>query len=311
MKQEESNQGVRDGKLVKTASKKVRETIIAKFAKHLEGSAYVVLDDFIRELIDIKSILMRTRAPSRQYAVALAAKSALDVYLELLLIPRQQLSHTKPEPETSAAAAQELTLAAEDALRVSHVLWNHVDAKPTYEDLKREINKTRNPELTMQLLFSAHSTEDGVNTSSGNTLPTIPAAPRFIASANQQRLTLKVKFVDEDPGQATVVIAGSGDPDAQCLQGLFERRIRLVFDETVLPGFGKLLVLAQAADVEIQVLADVQRGLGIGSAKNDLLQAVESIDEARTRAIIAAELRMMMSVDEELPFEQVPASISH
>jgi len=40
------------------------------------------------------------------------------------------------------------------------------------------------------------------------------------------------------------------------------------------------------------------------------LQAVESIDEARTRAIIAANLRMMMSVDEELPFEQAPASIS-
>jgi hypothetical protein len=304
MKQEETNQGVRDGNFVKVASKKARETILKRIARIVDGRAYVVLDDFVRELGEIKGILLRMRAPERRYSVALLAETAECIFLELLLIPRAQKSHTSPEPETSAEASHEMTHAANEAMQISQALWLTPDANPTYEDLQREINKASNPELTRQLLLSAHSSDDSVTAATGNELPAIPAAPRYIASGSSQQVALKIKWVDEDAGQATVTIRGAKDPDALCLHGLFDRRVRLVFDETALPGFGKLLVLAQAAEVDIQLQANVQRGLGPGSARHDQLLANEVVDEVVTRAIISEKMKPMMTVNAELPFEE-------
>lgn len=235
---------------------------------------------------------------------AIPAEVAKKVWLELLLIPRQQMAHSSTEPATSAAAAVEMTEAADDAIRIHQALWQTDDASPTFEDLQRELSKAQSPELTAQLLFSAHSVDDAVNTSTGNSLPSIPATPRYIACSSRPKLTLSIKSVDEDPGLAMVVVIGAENPDDVAMKGLFERRATLAFDETAFPGLGKLLVLAQAADANVPMRVSVRRGLGPASTKHDQLGVVELVDEVRTREIIAAQLVSMKAVTEELPFNE-------
>ena len=302
MKQEQANQAAREGGVVQVASKSLRDTILERVSRLLDSITYLVVDDFLREIAAIKTMLTRLQAPGRGYAVALRSETARSVLLELLMIPSQQDTFASAPPSTSTAASAELTLATRDAARIIHTLWQDPAATPTFEAVHRALEKSRHPPLTERLLFSSHPPDDAATTAAGNALPTLPSVPRSVACERRPQLLLEVKSVDEEARQTWVRIEGADDPEALALRGLFGRRVRLVYDDDAFPGLGKLLVLAQAADVRVSLRVVVQRGLGPKAAKQDLLSVSEVVDETRIRETIGANLMRMKAVDAELPF---------
>lgn len=306
MRQEQVNQDARDGKLIQVASMAVREAVVERVSRLVDGKSFLMLDDFFRELEALRALLRQAQAPGRGYAYAVPADIAKPVLLELLLVPARQADLADDCPATSTAASKELAKAAQDAERIAHKLWQGKDSVPTLELLDKELAKCKHRELTERLLFSAQGTDATPTTAAGNLLPRLPAIPRHIACEARPKVSLIVKSVDEDQRVAWVVIEAADNPDAIALSGLFTRRVQMAFDDQVFPGLGKLLLLAQTTEVAIQAYVVVRRGLGANPAKQDLLSVSELLDEPATRETIAAGLVKMQAVKPQLDLELSP-----
>lgn len=305
MKQEEVNQGVRRGELVVVATAKLREKIIERVQRLIDDAPYVALSDVLREMDEIKRMLTRMGNRSRRYSVALAADMAKSVMLALLLIPERQEKIPRAGDESGPAqAAAELAKAGDDARRIADKLWGGIDPTPTIEAWHRELAKAADPTLTEQLLVATRTEDAKAHDPKGRPYTEIPAAPKSLPSAKVQEVELLVRTVDEDPGVALVRVESAADPDGPAMEGLFERRLRLVFDEESHPGVAKFLELAQVTDVHVRTRVHVTRGLGAFGAKHDELRLAEVIDEAESRRRMSRRLLEMNAVTGDLFAEQ-------
>jgi hypothetical protein len=255
VKQEEINQEVRNGDLVVVATAKLREKVLERIRRLIDGVHYVALSDLLREINEIRIMLSRLRGGRRRYAVAVAAEIAQSIMLALLLIPERQKAidvgggseHTGSAE--SAKVVEDLAKAEDGARRVADKLWGSKEATPTIEAWDRELSKLGERRELSEHLLVAPRTEDGkVHDSNGRPLVEIPPAPKSLPSTNNEEVELQVRSVDADPGLAIVKVLRAANPDGPAMKGLFDRRLRLVFEEEVWPGIAKFLELAQYTD---------------------------------------------------------------
>ena len=310
MKQEEVNQKLRTGDLVLVATANLREKILERGQRLIDGVRYVALSDLLREVNEIRSMLLRMRSKSRRYAVAVPADVAESVMLAMLLIPGGQAELADGDDGIGSAGntqkPDELVRAGDDARRIASKLWGVDDAAPTIELWDRELSKLGpRRELSEQLLVAARTADGKAHGASGQPLADLPLAPKSLPSANHEDVELHVKSVDEDPGLAIVVVMGAAHPHGPAMAGLFERRVRLTFDEELHPGVAKFLELAQVTDFHVLARVRVHRGLGARNAKHDELQLAEVIDERGSRDRISRRLLEMNAVTVDL-FEALP-----
>jgi hypothetical protein len=302
MKQEEANQAARNGDLIIVATAKVRGKILERAKRLIEGTSYVMLGDFLREINEIKGMLSCLAGRGRRYTVALSADLAQAVMLALLLVPDRQMKVPGGgrSPGNSAEAAEELERAIDEARRVSNVLWGSNASIPTIESWQRELSKTANRQLVEQLMVARRTDDAHAHDGVGRPLAHIPPAPKELRSAGAHAVELQVRNVDEDPSIACVKVMSADNPDAPAMKGMLDRRLRLAFDETRIAGIAKLLALAQVTDVHVQARVRVTRGLGTSNAKRDELELSEVIDEIDTRKKISLRLLEMKAVNRDL-----------
>lgn len=290
MKQEKVHQGLREGELVLMATAKLREQVIERARRLVDGAEYVPISDFLREIEVIKGMLCRLRSRGRQYAVGLPAEVAQSVMLALLLIPDAQAElasagkSSLADAFSSSPPVEELAKASDGARRVAEKLWGSRESAPTIEAWQHELTKLGSlGSLAEQLLTTARTQDGKPIDASGRPLANVPPAPKALPSAFAQEVEVDVRTVDEDPGVAMVKVRGAAEPDGAAMKGMFERRLRLRFDEESHPGIAKFLALAQATDVRVRARVNVQRGLGSSNAKHDELRLSEVIDETGSR----------------------------
>jgi hypothetical protein len=305
MKQEEINQEVRKGGLVVVATAKLREKILERTRRLIDGVQYVTLADLLREVNEIKSMLSRLRQRGQKYAVAVDAQTAQSVMLALLLVPERQADlesgGNKAGQTGTAKTAAELAKAADDARRIAGQLWGKPDSVPTIEGWDRELSKLgKEGKLAGQLLVAPRTEGGKVHDALGRPLIELPAAPKALPSEGPKEVQLSVGPVDPETGFAVVRVMSAADPDGPAMRGLFERRVPLAFDDERLRGIAKLLELAQVTDTLLRVRVGVTRGLTEANAKLDSLQLAEVIDEAETRRRMSRRLLEMEAVTEDL-----------
>jgi hypothetical protein len=308
MKQEEINQELRNGETVLTGSAKLRDKVLERIQRTIDGNQYLTISDLVREINEISALLMRHGARGRQYAVAVSVAVAKTVLLALLLIPeRQKKTPGLKAPENSAEATAELERTIDAARSAAHVLFGTENATPTIEKWERERAKAVNCQLWEQLLTAPRVEGVAVFGGAGGQLLQIPAIPKALPAADTQKVVLQVKTVDEDSGVALVNVLSAANPDGPALRGLFDRRLPLSFDEDATPGIAKLLELAQVTDVHLQVLVTVARGLGASNTKLDALKVSEVLDEPAVRLMISRQLLAMKAVNGDLFVDEVGA----
>lgn len=305
MKQEEINEEVRKGGLIVVATAKLRERILERTRRLIDGVQYVTLADLLREVDEIKSMLSRLRQRGQKYAVAVDAQTAQSVMLALLLVPARQADLekgcNKAGQAATAKSAAELAKAGDDARRIAEQLWRKADSVPTIEGWDRELSKL-GPEgkLAGQLLVAPRTEGGEVHDALGRPLIELPTAPKALPSQVHQEVELSVGPVDPETGIAVVRVMSAADPDGPAMRGLFERRVPLSFDDEKLPGVAKLLELAQATDTFVRARVGVTRGLSAKHAKLDALRLAEVIDEAETRKRMSRRLLEMKAVTGDL-----------
>ncbi len=305
MKQEEINQEVRKGGLVVVATAKLREKIVERTRRLIDGVQYVTLADLLREVNEIKSMLSRLRQRGQKYAVAVDAQTAQSVMLALLLVPERQAdlesAGNKAGQAGTVKTAAELAKAADDARRIAGQVWGKPDSVPTIESWDRELSKLgKEGKLAGQLLVAPRTEGGKVHDALGRPLIELPAAPKALPSEGPKEVQLSVGPVDPETGFAVVRVMSAADPDGPAMRGLFERRVPLAFDDERLRGIAKLLELAQVTDTLLRVRVGVTRGLTEANAKLDSLQLAEVIDEAETRRRMSRRLLEMEAVTEDL-----------
>lgn len=311
MKQEEVNQELRKGHLLLVATAKMRQKILERVQRLVDGVQYVALSEVLREVNEIKNMLSRMRKRGQSYSVALAAEIAQSLILALVLIPDRQADLTEEgdgvtDSAGSSAPAAELAQAGDDARRVAHNLWGHPDAAPNIEAWDKELAKLGDGRQLAEQLLNAPRTEDGKSHDpNGRPFIDIPPVPKALPSAGPQEVELQVRTVDEEPGVALVRLVSAADPDGPAMKGLFERRLRLVFEEEAIPGVAKFLELAQVTDIHVRARVKVSRGLGASNAKHDELRLAEVIDEAGSRRQMSRRLIEMHVVTGDL-FDTAP-----
>lgn len=305
MKQEEINQEVRKGSLVVVATAKLREKIIERTRRLIDGIPYVTLTDLLREVTEIKSMLSRLRQRGQKYAVAVDAQTAQSVMLALLLVPERQADLEKGSNKAgqagTAKTAAELAKAGDDARRIAEQLWGKPGSVPTIEAWDRELAKL-GPEgdLAGQLLVAPRTEGGEIHDALGRPLIELPAAPKALPSQAPQEVELSVGPVDPETGVAVVRVMSAANPNGPAMRGLFKRRVPLVFDDEKLPGVAKLLELAQVTDTLLRARVGIKRGLTAAYAKLDALHLAEVIGEAETRKRMSRRLLEMEAVTRDL-----------
>jgi hypothetical protein len=313
VKQEEVNQAARKGALVVSATGKLREKILERVRRLIDGVHYVALSDLLREINEIKAMLSRLRVPGSKYTVAIDAQIAQSLMLALLVVPARQAElrdgdgdsngdgNGKTSRNGSAQEQAELAKAADDARRVAEQLWGKPDTVPTIEGWHRELSKLgAGAKLAGQLLVAPRTEGAEAHDSTGRLLVEVPAAPKALPSMEPQLVELHVRAVDTETGVAVVRVLSAADPDGAAISGLFDRRVRLVFDSEELTGSAKLLELAQVTDVPVQARVGVTRGLGTSGTRHDELLLKEVVDEMETRRRMSRRLLEMNAVTDDL-----------
>lgn len=311
MKQEEVNQAVASGGLVLIATGKLREKILERTRRLVDGVMYVTLSDLLREINEIRQMLSRMRNRGKHYAVAVEAQIAQSIMLALLLVPElpQRQSKLPMGDKTGDAGTANgiinLARAADDARRVAERLWGAPEAVPTIEKWDRELSKLDDGgKLAEQLLLARRTEGAQAYGPNGQPFVELPVAPKALPSEEIHEVVLHIRTVDAETGIALVRVMRADHPDGPAMKGLFERRVPLAFDSEKRPGVAKLLELAQATDIHLLARVNVTRGLSPANAKLDKLDLAEVVREAETRQRVARRLLEMNAVTEDLFSEQ-------
>jgi hypothetical protein len=304
MKQEEVNQAVNKGGLVLAATGTLREQVLERVRRLIDGVHYVTLSDLLREVNEIKLMLSRMRTRGQMYTVAIDAEIAKSVMLALLLVPESQAKLPAQENAGHAGSgteAAQLAKAADDARQIAERLWAKPNAVPTFEGWNKELSKLGDSGALAEQLLVAPRTEGAqAHDSNGRPFVEVPTAPKALPSEHIHEVELHIRMVDPETHIATVRLIGNANQGNPALLGLNERRIPLWFDDEKLPGVSKLLELAQTTDVHVHVRVNVTRGLSRANAKLDKLELAEVIRETELRQRMARRLLEMNAVTEDL-----------
>jgi hypothetical protein len=310
MDKERMNQEIRNSEQLVVAMTKLDPEIYSATERVFDGMKAVSGSDFLKAFQTAADLLMSKVGDLTRYAVAMETSIAQTVVLSLLLVPKPQTVIPLFDSQSiTSEETKKLIQSHVDAKRVHEVTQGRENIVPTFEAFRTELSTCADQETVKRLLFHSNSNETPVEISTGQILPVIKKPPKELSSASIHRIRATVHSCDIEEQVAKVTIVWAEDPSAAALNDLFERRLKLTFDTIVAPQVGKLLQLASASDVNLEMNVTVTRALEKFDQKLDRLRVGELIRVRETEQAIRrrlAEIQAAYLLADEPPPDQAP-----